>query len=153
MQPFFLSYLSNLEELHNDIRSALQGLTPEMLDWTPGAEMNSLSVLITHLSGAERYWLGDVIAGEPSDRDRDAEFKVQGLTGEALIQHLDESDEFARKVLETLTLQELETTRVSPRNGRQVVVGWALGHALKHAALHVGHIQMIRQLLLQRGVG
>ena len=38
--------------------------------------MNSMNVLVVHLIGAERYWIGDVIAGEPSGRDRESEFMI-----------------------------------------------------------------------------
>ena len=62
MQSFFTNYLSNLQELHNDIRSTLEGLPQKALDWTPGFGINSLNVLVAHLTGAERYWLGDVVA-------------------------------------------------------------------------------------------
>ncbi len=46
-------------------------------------EMNSLSVLVHHTTGAERYWAGDVVNGEPSFRDREAEFRVKGLDAAA----------------------------------------------------------------------
>jgi uncharacterized damage-inducible protein DinB len=150
MQSFFASYLSNLQELHDEIRHIVEELPPNALDWMPGPEVNSLSVLVTHLTGAERYWVGDVVAGEASSRDREAEFKVQGLSKDDLIQRLSESEVYIQRVLETFTLHELNATRISPRNGREVTVGWALGHVLKHTALHLGHIQILRQLWQQQ---
>jgi uncharacterized damage-inducible protein DinB len=150
MQSFFTNYWNNLQELHNEIRAAIHGLPQQALDWTPGSEMNSMSVLVVHLIGAERYWIGDVIAGEPSGRDRDSEFLVKGLSEQNLVQKLVEIETYLQKALETLPLQELEAERISPRNGRVMTVGWALGHALKHTALHVGHIQMTRQLWEQQ---
>ena len=95
---------------------------------------------------AERYWIGDVIAGEPSRRDRESEFMIRGLSEKELFQKLSEIENYIQKVLETFILQELDEKRISPRNGREVTVGWALCHALKHTALHVGHIQITRQL-------
>jgi uncharacterized damage-inducible protein DinB len=152
MQPFFIDYLNNLQEFHDEIRTAIKGLPQEALDWTPEAEINSLNVLVTHLSGAERYWIGDVIAGEPSMRDREAEFRVQGLSEQDLIQRLRLNEDFIQKALERLALQELEEPRTSPRNGRSVTVGWALCHVLKHTALHLGHMQITRQLWEQRKI-
>jgi hypothetical protein len=32
-------------------------------------------VIIAHIAEAEKYWLGDVVVGAPSGRDREAEFK------------------------------------------------------------------------------
>jgi uncharacterized damage-inducible protein DinB len=146
MQSFFTNILNNLQELHDDIRSAVKGLPPDALDWTPGPDMNSINVLTVHLTGAERFWLGDVVAREPSGRDRETEFKVQGLSETSLVARLKANEDYLQKTLAPFTLQILDEERVSPRNGRVVTVGWALGHALKHTALHVGQIQLMRQL-------
>ena len=146
MQSFFANYLSNLREYHDEIRNAIKGLPQNALDWTSGADINSINVLVTHLIGAERYWIGDVIAGESSDRDRAAEFKVQGLSEQELLPKLSEIEQYIEKTLETFALQALDEQRISPRNGREVTVGWALCHALKHTSLHLGHIEITRQL-------
>ena len=146
MQPFFANYLKNLQEFHDEIRNAVSGLPQNALDWTPGADLNSINVLVVHLIGAERYWIGDVVAGEPSDRDRESEFMIQGLSEKELFQKLSEIEHYIEKTLGTFALQELDEKRISPRNGREVTVGWALCHALKHTALHLGHLQIMRQL-------
>ena len=150
MGLFFTDYMNNLQEFHDEIRTAIKGLPQEALDWTPDPEINSLNVLVTHLTGAERYWIGDVIAGDPKARDREAEFKVQGLSEQDLLRRLSDNEDYIRKALEPLALKELEQTRISPRNGRSVTVGWALCHVLKHTALHLGHMQISRQLWEQQ---
>jgi uncharacterized damage-inducible protein DinB len=150
MQPFFTTYLNNLQEIHDEIRNAIKGLPEEALDWTPGAEINSINALVIHLTGAERYWIGDVIARDPATRDRESEFKAQGLTEQILLQRLERNEEYFLKALGMLTLQELDATRSVPRNGRSVSVGWALCHVLKHTSLHLGHMQIMRQLWEQR---
>lgn len=153
MQPFMSDYLNNLQDLHREILSTVEELPPTALDWTPpGSDYNSLNVLIVHLTGAERYWLGDVVAGEASGRDREAEFQLHGLSPDELRNRLEESLVYAYGVLEKLTLPDLETSRISPRNGREITVAWALAHTLKHTALHVGHIQITRQLWDQQNV-
>jgi uncharacterized damage-inducible protein DinB len=146
MQTFFEEYLNILETCHSDILKALDGLPPSALDWVAGPEMNSFSVLVFHLTGAERYWIGDVAAQDPSDRDRDAEFKVHDVGMDALKARLEDSLTYARKTLEKMTIQDLEILRTSPRNGRQFTVAWSLLHALEHSNLHLGHIQIARQL-------
>ncbi len=60
METFFKDYLERLETLHSEIETAILGLTPDALDWIPGKEMNSIAILVVHLTGAERYWIGDV---------------------------------------------------------------------------------------------
>jgi uncharacterized damage-inducible protein DinB len=146
MQTYFTDYLSLLRGCHNDIHKALDGLPPEALDWVPGDDMNSISVLVVHLTGAERFWIGDVAAQEPSDRNRDAEFKVKGLGTDALKKRLDDSLTYVSAALEKFSLQDLETPRISPQTDREFTIGWSLLHALEHSMLHLGQIQLTRQL-------
>lgn len=150
MEPFFADYLSRLESLHNDIKVSLAGLPQAGVDWTPGAGMNSLCVLVVHVTGAERYWIGDVVAGEPSGRVREAEFRAQGIDAALLADKLDSNLAYAHAVLERLQLVDLEKKRVSPRDGSESNVGWALDHILAHTGLHAGHSQLTRQLWEQR---
>ena len=146
MQIFFKEYLNILQTCHTDILKALDGLPPAALDWTPGSDTNSISVLVFHLTGAERYWIGDVAAQDPTERNRDAEFKVHDVGLDVLKKRLIDNTEYARTALEKFTIQDLEATRVSARDGREFTVAWALIHALEHSTLHLGQIQLTRQL-------
>ena len=146
MQTFFVEYINLLQQRHNEILEALEGLPSDALDWSPGPDMNSISVLVFHLTGAERYWIGDVAAQDPKERDRDAEFRVHNVEMDVLKKRLGDNLEYARKALETFTVQDLETTLISARDGRKFTVTWALLHALEHTTLHLGQIQLTRQL-------
>ena len=146
MQTFFTDYINFLQEHHNNILEALEGLPPDALDWVPGPDMNSVSILVFHLTGAERYWVGDVAAQDPTERDRDAEFRVHNVEMDVLKKRLTDNLEYARNTLNKFTIQDLETTRVSARDGRKFTVAWALLHALEHTTLHLGQIQITRQL-------
>ena len=151
MQSFFTSYLDLLQDCHNGSLETLEGLSQDGLDWIPGQDMNSIGVLLAHITGSERYWIGDIAAQEPSNRDRDAEFLVRGLEADVFRKRLSDNLEYARNVLEKMSLEDLESSRVSPGNGREYTVAWALIHALEHAALHLGQIQITRQLWEQKG--
>jgi len=146
MELFFEAYLSRLSELYKDVEGAITGLPQEALDWVPGPDMNSLAVLVVHTCGAQRYWLGDVVGRTPSARNREAEFRVQSLDAGVLLDKIRDTLADAQAVLEKLGLQNLPEIRVVPRNDRQVTVAWALSHVLAHTALHVGHIELTRQL-------
>lgn len=150
MQTFFSEYIRLLQQSHNEILEALEGLPPDALDWSPGPDMNSISVLVFHLTGAERYWIGDVAAQDPRERDRDAEFRVHDVGMDLLKKRLDDNLEYARNALNQFTIQDLEVTRVSGRDGRSFTAGWALLHALEHTTLHLGQIQLTRQLWEQK---
>ena len=137
--------LEHFRELHNEALKAMDVLPAEALDWSPGPEMNSISVLIMHISGSERYWVGDVVRGDPSFRNREAEFQTRGMDVAALKQRLLDLDAYEAAALEPLRVRDMESFKVSPRDGRSVTVAWALLHALEHTAVHVGHIEVLTQ--------
>jgi uncharacterized damage-inducible protein DinB len=149
MPIFYIDLIDRFSELHADIGKTLEGLPAEALDWIPGPEMNSIAVLVIHLTGSERYWIG-VAANNPPERDRDAEFRIKGLGMEELKARVVSADDFARQVLVSLSMKDLEAVRHSPRNDKSFTVGWCLVHALEHSALHTGHLQLTRQLWDQR---
>ena len=146
MQSFFTSYLDLLQDCHNGILQALEGLPQTALDWIPGQDMNSIGVLLAHITGSERYWIGDIAAQESSNRDRDAEFRVHGIKADVFRKKLADNLEYARNVVDKMSLQDLEASRVSANNEREYTVAWALLHALEHATSHLGQIQITRQL-------
>ncbi len=149
MEQILADYFERLQTLHRHLAEGIADLPTSALDWAPGPQMNSLAVLIVHLTGAERYWIRDVAGQEPSGRDREAEFIVGGLEAAVLQERLDRTLAHSQSVLARLTLQDLTATRVAARDGRDCTVMWALLHALEHAALHLGHVQIMRQLLEQ----
>ena len=150
MLPILEDYSERLQELHADIVRTIEALPVAALDWVPGQGMNSLAVMAVHVAGAERYWIADVAGQVPSGRDRDAEFRTRGMDAQALESFLAEAFSHSWAVLEGLTLEDLEATRVSPRDGHTFTVAWCLAHALEHTALHLGHMQITRQSWEQR---
>ena len=152
MTTFYNDLIDRLSELHSDIGKSLEGLPKEALDWVFGKDMNSFAVLVTHLTGSERYWIG-VAVNNPPERDREAEFKTRGLSVENLRGMLASVEDFERKSLAGLSLNDLDAVRRSPRNDKTFSAGWCLAHALEHSALHSGHIQITRQLWDLRKTG
>jgi len=144
MLTFYADYLNNLQELHEDMKQALEGLSPEALDWSPKPGVNSITVLIVHLTGSQRFLFGEVIGGQDIHRDREAEFHAKGLAPDMLKQRLDDNLSYIAGALEKLTLADLDAKRMF--RDREVTVGWVIGHALKHTATHLGHIQVMRDL-------
>ena len=146
MEKFFSVYFDLFKSLHQQMKNALNGVSQGGLDFCPGTEMNSMAVLAAHSSGSARFLIGDIVGGRNSNRDRASEFQTSGVSGAELIKHLDETLEIVRSVLEGLTLQDLHSTRISPRDGSQKEVSWCLLHALEHFGVHTGHVQITRQL-------
>ena len=139
-----------LAALHQSIIKAINGLPDEALDWSPGPDMNTLSVLLTHTLGAERFWIGDIAGGEPSGRVRSDEFVATGKSVEDFIERSNNILAHSQSVVARLSIAELDDRRNVPQSDRQVTVAWAVLHALEHTALHAGHIEITRQLWEQR---
>ena len=150
MYPFEHDYLDRMGWLHSEIERQFCYLPQDALDWSPASDIPSICVLVTHLLGAERYWIGDVAAGDSSDRDRDAEFVAKGCNQNELISRMLASREYSGEVIRKVKHEDLSDKRISPRDGSEITVGWALSYTLEHTAIHLGHIQIIRQLWEQR---
>jgi len=150
MHPFFQDYLQRLTDIHQDILNAIQGLPAESLDWTPiqqtNSEMNSINVLVAHICGSEHYWIGDIACGDDSNRVRAEEFKVSGLNAADLATKINLATQYAQSALQRLNIDDLPIEKSQMRDGQPITVGWALLHALEHAAIHLGHIQITRQM-------
>jgi hypothetical protein len=149
MQPLFAELLARFAELHQAMQQAMDSLSQEALDWVPGPEMNPISVIVTHTAGAERSLIGELVGGEPAQRDRTTEFRPQGVDAAELAQRLAQAHACAQDALEKLSLTDLSAARTR-RDGTKTTVAWALLHALDHTAEHTGHIQITRQLWNQR---
>lgn len=146
MLSILKAYFSRLNDLHDNLKKIIEGLPQQALDWTPGEDMSSLGVLMAHVAGSERYWIGDIAGQDPSGRIREEEFRTYDLSAEQLSARLDTALEHSRGVLENMTLVDLESPRVVPHDGRTISTAWALTHSLEHTALHLGHAQLTRQL-------
>jgi uncharacterized damage-inducible protein DinB len=146
MHEFFESYYDRLHTLHRGVSEAIADLPNEALDWEPALSMNSLTVLVVHLTGAERYWIGDVVGQDPSGRIRSEEFETRGWGTVKLQERLDRTLAHSYGVLQQLSVEDLDASRYSSRDENTYSVAWALAHALEHTALHLGHIQIGREL-------
>src|SRR3989337_1479157 len=60
-----------------ELRSSIEGLPVEALNWRPaGDATNSIAVLATHTVYATRLWLSMAMGGPLAERDRDSEFRA-----------------------------------------------------------------------------
>ena len=136
-------YLERFSAHHTRIAKTLNGLSLELIDAKHPA-MNSIGMLVIHLTEAERYWVAGVACEQDYTRDRDAEFDSAGLDATALLARLDEQHTFLAKAFARLDVRQLDDMRITPRDPDGCTVRWALLHALEHTALHTGHIQILR---------
>ncbi len=153
MEPILAEAISRLEWLHETYLESMHGLTVSELDWSPGADMNSLCVLAVHVTAAERFWFGAVV-DDMITRDRPAEFTASGFSLDQLEARFAANVAFCKEKFPALSASRLgEIVDVSAWRHwppQEFSRGWALLRGLDHTAEHLGHAGMTRQLLDRR---
>ena len=140
---FFADYLERLEGLQHRLHKEVRDLPVEAMDWAPGPEMNSVGVLLAHITGLLHEGI-DIALGDLPNRVREQEFQTRGVLGAEMLRRLDAVIDYARGALPRLGLEDLDQERMDEDG--PVTCGWALLHALEHAYLHLGHVQLTGQL-------
>src|SRR5690606_41522162 len=118
MREPYESYFHHLRELHNMIKRAAEGLPAEGLDWAPAPETNSLAVLMVHVAGAERHWIGEIVGRQPIDRNRSAEFETAGHGQAADRRHVADAPELGPRGVGRRQLPAPAPPRQPPPPGR-----------------------------------
>ena len=72
-----------------DMRPAVEGASPEALNWRPAAEANSIAVLAVHQMNSTRMWLSVATGALLPERDRDSEFVATTADASALLAIVD----------------------------------------------------------------
>jgi len=147
MDPVLGRFFDHFRRLHEACKTQFSGLDSRGLDWSPGEGMNSIAVLATHTAGSEKFWIGDIVMQEPSGRVREAEFTVTGTDVAGLSGLLDSSLATIQGAFERLSLHDLTEPRTSPLDGVAYDIAWSIAQSLQHTYLHLGHMQLTRQLL------
>ena len=143
----FADYLQRLEDLQYRLHKDVRDLPLEAMDWSPGPEMNSAAVLLAHITGLLREGI-DLALGDPPGRVRAQEFQTRRVLSTEMLRRLDAVIDYARGALPRLDLEDLPKER-KDEDGT-ITCGWALLHALEHAYLHLGHVQLTCQMWRQR---
>jgi len=145
---------SVLDYIGHQVLAQLQDLSDEELN-RPLAlpETNTLFALATHLAGAGEFWVLVVAGGRTIPRDRLAEFRATGSFSD-LTARYERWLAGVHEVLDALVPERIEERvdvnlyrSVPLASAQEVSVREALLHAIEHSALHLGHIQLTRQLL------
>ena len=153
MIPFAQATDRFLNRLSRQALRSLQGIPPDALNiWRPVQnleEINTFYALATHLVGSGEFWVLHAAGGQPLERDRPAEFRAEGDLA-TLTARYDRWLTASRDILAALT--EADLVRVPPlpettaTHDPPWTVADCLMHAVEHTALHVGHLQIQRQL-------
>jgi hypothetical protein len=122
------------------VERALQQVTDEQLFATLDGEMNSIGVIVKHLSGNMRSRWTDFLTsdGEKPGRDRDEEFSHPPATREALLAMWEDGWQCLLGTLESLSDADLGRTitiRGEPHSAMQ-----AINRQVAHYSYHCGQI-------------
>ncbi len=143
MLPEVAAYVDELGELHAQAKKLIQ-LDASALDYVPGKGLNSMCAIVTHMAGSQKWWIGENLDRRDMHRDREAEFHAAGVAPAELAKRLDESLAFVIESVGKLTPEMLAETRIA--RGQPVSVRYILCHVLAHTSIHVGHLEITRQL-------
>ena len=152
MEAEVQGYLTKLNILRGQIRDAIQSLNYEAANWFPlPKDTNSIYAILCHLVGSENYWVRQMIAGETVDRDREAEFRSSGNLSE-IVDRWEDVVRTSESILSKISSPQLGETRTLTNrpDWGSITVRWCILHLISHYAIHLGHIQLTRQLWEQR---
>lgn len=129
------------------IIACLDGLNAEQMNWKPTAQdTNSLYVLAVHTMANAEQTVCSVLGGENIPREREEEFVATGDSAEWIEQRWSSLKPRIEKTLAKISQNDLDKDYEHPRRG--AMSGWqALITVTTHAAEHVGHAEVTRDLL------
>ena len=148
MDAFREAAMIVLRQQEASYRAVIAGLPEAALNWRPGAETNSLAVLVAHAWGAAQAWTARA-GGTEIPRDRDAEFRVV-MNETQLVTLLDAAAARVAASVAALDPATYNDIRRAPQEER--TVAWCLLHAIEHNQEHLGQALLTRQLWEQETV-
>jgi len=148
MTPEGASYYLYLRMARDGLFRELEALPEGALNAPLGVpETNSVYASAFHAAAATEYWLGVYVAGGNIERDRPAEFRAAGDLA-SLGDRWDRCLNTCRDAIEGLAPADYDAIRsVNLTTGAdRFSVRDCLLHVVEHVNLHLGHIQIARQL-------
>lgn len=153
--PFLPATLSLLRTLVDGIFDQLDGVPDDdLVTWLPRdgmRDVNTFFALATHTVGAGEFWILEAAGGRPVDRNRAEEFRARGTLADlrARYERWLEATEAVFATLDDERLASIYERPADPARGLSAARrtrAECIAHALEHTAVHLGHLQLQRQL-------
>lgn len=145
LHPFIAGLLTVIHACHADMIALVQGVDVEGLKWMPTPSSPHLSGLVLHVLEVEDH-LARLLDGESVES--------QGSLGSSndlvmrdrhLVARIADTDARLKRSLESMT-----TDRLASRcPGDERTLAETLVEDLAHSGLHLGHMQLTRQLMVR----
>jgi uncharacterized damage-inducible protein DinB len=145
-----------LEDTRNQTGRILEGIAPEVIDWQPPNNGNSISTLLYHIAIIEMGWLFNEIMQKQMSAAvweafpfpvRDETGHLSYVKGVGLDAHFKRMDATRRQLLEVfkhMTLDDFQRARSFERY--DVTPEWVIHHLVLHETEHRGEMATIRSL-------
>lgn len=145
---FMEAVLDTLRYQSRLVEGAVGQLSDAQVHQSIAPSVNSIAVILKHLSGNLRSRWTDFLTtdGEKPTRDRESEFVDDGLTRDAALARWRQSLDIMRQQVESLTSEDM--LRSVNIRGQPHTVPRAICRALDHNAYHVGQIVLIAKMLV-----
>lgn len=152
-------YSRQISSLLERVCASLDELSEAQLNWRPPIEgANSAYVIAAHTLGNARAWVLGIACGQPVERDRPGEFRASGRREELVAQGQGLTAEI-ESALAALGREALDRRLVPSQSlwgegePREISVREALVEVIEHASIHLGQMQITRDLALRPGSG
>jgi DinB superfamily len=112
--PTIMAPATILDASLTALRTTVEGLEADALNWRPGDETNTIAVLVTHAMSSTPWWLCLAMGVELPLRDRPAEFLTTTDRPEDLLAWFDERSAQCRSILDSGEPFDPAPVRVPP---------------------------------------
>jgi hypothetical protein len=139
--------IAQFQELHSELLLEVANRDDESLNWAPCPGANSVATIVTHTLGSEAETLR-AVAGEPGNRNRDAEFTMGRQSQADLLHQIRDADSLLDDLAPTLTDDRALAPTALPTlssEDRRPGMTWLIRN-LGHAREHMGHLRLTVQL-------
>lgn len=150
------TYSQQIRLLLLGVAACLEGLSEAQLNQRPPIDgANSAYVIAAHTLGNARAWVLGIACGQPVERDRPAEFRASGRDAADLMSGARDLSAEVEAALAALSPSDLDRRVVPARSlwgegePHEVSVREALLHVVEHASIHLGQLQITRDLALR----
>ena len=153
-------YASYIRRIAADAVATLQGLTAGQLNWKTGEDgSNTMFAIATHMVAMGEYWVLCVVGGADVVRDRQAEFHAVGSAAEIVLRLQNWSQAcdmlcigLGSEVLAEIARAPTEYFQSGGFGSEVLSKRECLMHVVEHSALHLGQLQILRQLVERRAI-
>src|SRR5688500_3063463 len=102
-------HLKSIDDMRRQLVETVKPMTDDQVNAPVATFTNTVGILVRHLAGSEKYWIGEVVGGRPAHRNRDAEFGRDRVTKDGVLTQIEQAGALTREVLGAVTPRDWMT--------------------------------------------